>query len=299
MIYTLTCNPAMDYIIRTDKLVFGEINRTYGEKISVGGKGINVSTVLKSLGVDSVAMGYIAGFTGDYVLRVLEERGIRTDFIRVEGMTRINVIHLNGKETEFNGSGPRIEFEATRQQAVKIAALPEKAWLVIAGSVPGGLPGDYYARLLAQAGRSDLKVIADTAGPSLFNILPTRPYLVKPNLKELGQIFGVTLRTRTETEHYARLLCSMGARNVIVSMGSYGACMVTEEGECLFVPAFIGKTVNTVGAGDSLLAGYLAAKTEGRTDLEALRQGVAAGCATAFRTGLAEKEDIDALLHHI
>lgn len=298
MIYTLTCNPALDYVVRPDKFKEGATNRSEGESIAPGGKGINVSIMLKRLGIPTLAMGVAAGFTGDMLLQMLKEAGIRTDFIRVDGFTRINVKIKAGRETEINGKGPRLTPQAEEELVKKVVALPKDACLVLAGSVPEYQSGDFYARLLGAADRRDLRVVVDASGALLVNVLQYRPWLIKPNLEELGEIFGVRFTARQQVERYARRLCEMGARNVIVSLGSSGAMMINEEGEEMSVPAFIGDAVDTVGAGDALVAAFVAAKEKGRTDLEALRRGVAAGCATAFKEGLAERTEIDALLRH-
>lgn len=296
MIYTLTCNPALDYVVRMDKFKEGATNRSYGESIAPGGKGINVSLVLKNLGIPTLAMGIAAGFTGDVLLGMLEERGIPADFIRADGFTRINVKIKTGRESEINGSGPVLQESVTEELAKKLAALPENACVVLAGSVPNGLSGDFYARLLGLVNRKDLRVTVDASGALLVNVLQYRPWLIKPNLEELGEIFGVRFTARDQVERYAHRLCEMGARNVIVSLGGYGAMMINEKGEEMSVPAYIGDVVDTVGAGDALVAAFLAAKEMGRTDVEALRRGVAAGCATSFKAGLATRAEIEALL---
>ena len=296
MIYTLTCNPALDYAVRLDKFREGAINRSYGESIAPGGKGVNVSLVLKNLGVPTLAMGVAAGFTGEVLLGMLEARGVPTDFLRTDGFTRINVKLKSARETDINGSGPALTEEMLGALAQKIAALPQNACLVLAGSVPEGVSGDFYARLLAASGRDDLRIAVDASGALLVNVLQYRPWLIKPNLEELSEIFGVRFTSREQVERYAHRLCEMGARNVIVSLASNGAMMLNERGEEMMVPAFIGEAVDTVGAGDSLVAAFIAAKEGGDTDLQALRRGVAAGCATAFKEGLATREEIEALL---
>ncbi len=296
MIYTLTCNPALDYVVRLDKYREGATNRSYGESIAPGGKGINVSLVLKNLGIPTLAMGIAAGFTGDMLLGMLQERGIATDFLRVGGFTRINVKIKTGRESEINGSGPAVGESVAEALAQKLTSLPENACVVLAGSVPNGLSGDFYAHILNKANRRDLRVAVDASGALLVNALQYCPWLIKPNLEELGEIFGVRFTARDQVERYAHRLCEMGARNVIVSLGSYGALMINERGEEMSVPAYIGEVVDTVGAGDALVAAFIAAKERGRTDVEALRRGVAAGCATAFKEGLATRAEIDALL---
>lgn len=296
MVYTVTCNPALDYVVRAENFKAGTLCRANDETLRAGGKGLNVSLMLETLGVPSVAMGFAAGFTGAVILDEIRARGIAEDFIRVGGFSRINVKLLqDGRETEINGRGPYIPPGAVAQLLAKIAALPQGSLLVLAGSVPDSLPRDFYARLLADAGRGDLKVVVDAEGELLSSALGCRPWLVKPNLHELSLLFGARPRTRREVSDRARDLRARGARNVIVSMGGGGAMMVTDSGS-YYQSVFAGEVVDTVGAGDSMVAGFIAAKQWGKDDREALRFAVAAGCATAFRSGLAEPADVRALL---
>ena len=295
MIYTVTFNPALDYVLRVGQLTPGKLHRTEGESFAVGGKGINVSVVLRNLGIRSAAMGFVAGEVGDLICRELERKGIQTEFIRVNGQSRINVKIKGQEETEINGRGPDISPAALRALADRISALPQGSVLVLAGSVPASLSQDAYGRLLAAVGRQDLRVVADASGALLLSALPFRPWLIKPNRDELDETFGLHMRSVDEAVGYAQKLRAMGARNVIVSMGGGGALMVSETGT-YFQSVFPGEVVDTVGAGDSLVAGFIAAKEAGENDRDALRYAVAAGCASAFRSGLAEKEDIAALL---
>lgn len=295
MIYTVTFNPALDYVLRVGQLTPGKLHRTEGESFAVGGKGINVSVVLRNLGIRSAAMGFVAGEVGDLICRELERKGIQTEFIRVNGQSRINVKIKGQEETEINGRGPDISPAALRALADRISALPQGSVLVLAGSVPASLSQDAYGRLLAAVGRQDLRVVADASGALLLSALPFRPWLIKPNRDELDETFGLHMRSVDEAVGYAQKLRAMGARNVIVSMGGGGALMVSETGT-YFQSVFSGEVVDTVGAGDSLVAGFIAAKEAGENDRDALRYAVAAGCASAFRSGLAEKEDIAALL---
>ena len=295
MIYTVTFNPALDYVLRVGQLTPGKLHRTEGESFAVGGKGINVSVVLRNLGIRSAAMGFVAGEVGDLICRELERKGIQTEFIRVNGQSRINVKIKGQEETEINGRGPDISSAALRALADRISALPQGSVLVLAGSVPASLSQDAYGRLLAAVGRQDLRVVADASGALLLSALPFRPWLIKPNRDELDETFGLHMRSVDEAVGYAQKLRAMGARNVIVSMGGGGALMVSETGT-YFQSVFPGEVVDTVGAGDSMVAGFIAAKEAGENDRDALRYAVAAGCASAFRSGLAEKEDIAALL---
>ncbi len=298
MVYTVTCNPALDYVVRAENFKAGTLCRANDETLRAGGKGLNVSLMLETLGVPSVAMGFAAGFTGAVILDEIRARGIAEDFIRVGGFSRINVKLLqDGRETEINGRGPYIPPGAVAQLLAKIAALPQGSLLVLAGSVPDSLPRDFYARLLAESGRGDLKVVVDAEGELLSSALCCRPWLVKPNLHELSLLFGARPRTRREVSDRARDLRARGARNVIVSMGGEGALLVSENGAEAFVPAFKGRAVDTVGAGDALVAGFIAAKEGGAADAEALRYGVAAGSATAFCKGMADRAAVEALLN--
>lgn len=298
MIYTLTCNAALDYAVRVNDLREGTLCRAAEEHLRAGGKGINVSLMLHALGVPSVALGFAAGFTGDVILEELRAKGIDEEFIRVEGFSRINVKLLQrDSETEINGRGPVVTQENVLCLLAQIAALPAGATLVMAGSVPDSLPRDFYARLLRQAGREDFRVVVDASGELLAASVACKPWLIKPNLDELSEVFQKRIHTRKEAAACARELCRGGVRNVIVSMGAEGALLVRAGAEEeIFVPAFRGKAVDTVGAGDALLAGFLAAKEAEKTDAEALHFGVAAGSATAFRNGLATSEEVFALL---
>ena len=295
MIYTVTFNPALDYILRVGQLCPGKLHRAESDVFAVGGKGINVSRVLKNLGVHSVATGFIAGEVGDVICRMLDGQGVAHDFIRVGRQSRVNVKIKGKEETEINASGPDIPREALEALAKKLSGVPADSVLVLAGSVPASLPKDIYERLLAALARPDLRVVADASGELLLDVLPFRPWLIKPNRDELDETFGRHMRSVDEALSYAEKLRTMGARNVIVSMGGGGAMMVTDSGS-YYQSVFAGEVVDTVGAGDSMVAGFIAAKQWGKDDREALRFAVAAGCATAFRSGLAEPADVRALL---
>ena len=299
MIYTLTCNAALDYSVRVNNLQEGMLCRAAEEHLRAGGKGINVSLMLHEFGVPSIALGFAAGFTGDVIVEELRAKGIAEDFIRVEGFSRINVKLLQkDSETEINGRGPVIMQENVLCLIAQIAALPLGSTLVMAGSVPDSLPQDFYSKLLQQAGRDDFRLVVDASGDLLKASIACKPWLVKPNLDELGEVFQKRIRTRREASACARELCAAGVSNVIVSMGGDGAILVrSAEKEEIYVPAFHGSPViDTVGAGDALLAGFLAAKEGGHSDEDALRYGVAAGSATAFGNGLAKRDEIFALL---
>lgn len=295
MIYTVTFNPAIDYIVRLDRLQSGKINRARGETCAPGGKGINVSVVLKHLGVPSVALGFVAGFTGDTICTMLEERGIASDFIRVPGLSRVNVKIKADEETEINGSGPDIPESALAELIEKLSHIPSGSVLVLAGSVPPSMPKNIYEQVLRALGRRDIRVVVDTSGDLLLSTLPFRPWLIKPNREELDETFHLHIRSSDEAMSFAKRLQGMGARNVIVSMGGRGAMMAAESG-VYYQAAFPGQVVDTVGAGDSLVAGFIAAREHGLADPAALRMAVAAGSASSFRQGLAEWSDIRALL---
>ena len=301
MIYTVTLNPSLDYILPTEHFALGAVNRARGERILPGGKGVNVSRVLKELGVPSVALGFAAGFTGEEFLRLAGECGVRADFLRISGQTRINVKIRAEEETDINAGGPAASEEDLRALAQKLAAalgLLGKLLrvLVLAGSVPASLSPECYVRLLSFSGRSDFRIALDAAGRLCGQSLALAPWLVKPNRAELEELVGERLSSRSEVARAARRLQERGARNVLASLGEEGAFLLSESGEELFIAAPRGEVADTVGAGDSLLAGFIAAKEQGGSDREALKLGVAAGSATAFRVGLATGEEIRALL---
>lgn len=297
MVYTVTCNAALDYVVRAENFKPGTLCRAGEETLRAGGKGLNVSVMLETLGVPSVALGFAAGFTGEVILEEIRSLGIAEDFIHVGGFSRINVkLIQEGRETEINGRGPYVSPGAVAQLLGKVRALPAHSLLVLAGSVPDSLPRNFYAQLLADAARPDLRVAVDAEGELLSSALACGPWVIKPNIHELSALFGARPRTRCEVFDRARELCARGAQNVIVSLGAEGALMAAQAGGELYVPAFRGKAVDTVGAGDSLLAGFIAAKEGGATDAEALRFGVAAGSATSFRKGLATKNEVLDLL---
>lgn len=294
MICTVTMNPALDYIVSLSELKRGEINRAARSRLRAGGKGINVSAVLKSFGISSAATGFVAGRTGELLCDMLREAGIFADFVRTGGMTRINVKIRAGEETDINGEGPAVTEEAFSALLAKAERLPAGSLLVLAGSLPASLPAGAVGRLFAAA--EGARVAVDGSGEVLREALPLRPWLVKPNRDELAQLYGVRARTREEALPLARRLCSDGARNALVSLGEEGAVLACESGGEYAMPAFPGRAADTVGAGDSLLAGFIAAYEGGQSAEQALAQGVAAGCATAFRIGLAPAEEAFALL---
>lgn len=297
MVYTVTFNPALDYVVRVEDFQPGETNRTASDEVQFGGKGINVSTVLRNLGVDNVALGFLAGFTGKGLEQGLREIGIDTDFIWLErGLTRINVKIKAGRETEINGRGPDISPAALEQLFARLDRLREGDVLVLAGSIPRSLPDDIYQRILQRLeGRGILSVV-DATRDLLCAVLPYHPFLIKPNDRELGEIFGKVLTTDAEIEDCARQLQVRGARNVLVSMAGAGSLLVDETGKSHRLGVPKGTVRNSVGAGDSMVAGFLAGWLKEHDYDIAHRMGAAAGSATAFSDGLAVGEEVQALL---
>ncbi len=295
MIYTVTFNPAIDYVVRTPELVAGAVNRAQSEQMFFGGKGINVSCVLKELGVQSVALGFTAGFTGEAIEKGLADMGIDTAFVRLKsGCSRINVKIKADAETELNGKGPDIDKESLRKLFEKLDGLKNGDTLVLAGSVPPSLPSDIYEQILARLDGRGIRAVVDATGGLLLNVLKYRPFLIKPNNIELGELFGVTLESDEDIEKYARKLRDMGAANVLVSMAGDGAMLIDEQGEVHRCGVCKGEVVNSVGAGDSMLAGFLAGAQQGYD--HALKLGTACGGATAFSSGLAERKMINEML---
>lgn len=297
MVYTVTFNPALDYVVRVEDFQPGETNRTYSDEVQFGGKGINVSTVLRNLGVDNVALGFLAGFTGKGLEQGLREIGINTDFIWLErGLTRINVKIKAGQETEINGQGPNISAAALDRLFAKLDQLKEGDVLVLAGSIPKSIPDDIYQRILRRLDGRGVLTAVDATRDLLCAVLPYRPFLIKPNDRELGEIFGKTLTADAEIEDCARQLQAKGARNVLVSMAGAGSLLVDETGETHRLGVPKGTVRNSVGAGDSMVAGFLAGWLKEHDYTAAHRMGAAAGSATAFSDGLAEADAVRALL---
>ena len=301
MIYTVTFNPAIDYVVRLDKpLEVGSVNRASGEDCVLGGKGINVSGVLAELGCESVALGFVAGETGAWLERGLAARGQKTDFVHLEnGMTRINVKIKATQETELNGAGPNISEQAMQALEAKLDNLQKNDVLVLAGSIPASLSQDTYERLLARLEGRGVRAVVDATRDLLLNVLRFHPFLIKPNNHELSEIVGHTLKTDDEIIQAARILQQKGAQNVLVSMAGDGALLLDEHGKTHRIGTPKGKVVNSVGAGDSMVAGFVAGYLNTGSYAEALRLGTACGSATAFSLGLATKEKIDELLKTI
>ena len=297
MIYTITFNPALDYIINVPGYTEGVVNRTSKEKILAGGKGINVSTVLKNLGYENKALGFISGFTGQMLVGMLDELGVLSDFITLsEGFTRINVKIKADVETEINGQGPDITDGAIAELFKKLEALNDNDILVLAGSIPNTLPATMYCNIMERLKDKNLKIVVDATGSLLTDTLKYKPFLIKPNNFELGEIVGKDLKTDDEIAAAARELQSMGARNVLVSMGDKGAMLLSEDNKVYRYEAPKGNVVNTTGSGDSMVAGFIAGYLE-KGDYEyALKMGLSAGSASAFSQNLATGEEVRTVL---
>ena len=289
MIYTVTFNPAIDYVIKVDNLILGQVNRTTREYIFCGGKGINVSHLLANLGVDSVGLGFIAGFTGDVIESGAKELGFKPDFIRVrEGMTRINVKVKSNEESEINGLGPVIHDDELEQMFKKLDELEDGDILVLAGSIPSSLPDDIYEQIMKKLDQQGIKIIVDATNDLLKKVLPYHPFLIKPNHRELEELFNVKIENKEDLIHYARKLQKQGAINVLVSLGKDGAILVSEDGHVYYCAGAKGKLLNSVGSGDSMVAGFIAGYLKDKKYDEALKLGSACGGATAFSEDLAE-----------
>lgn len=297
MICTVTFNPSLDYIVRVDNMRLGVINRTTYEQILPGGKGINVSIVLGNLGHESTALGFVAGFTGEALEGLCDAAGVHTDFIRVaEGFTRINAKIKSNEESELNGQGPKITDADIEALYAKLDVLGEGDTLVISGSVPNTLPGDMYERIMQRIAGRGVRVVVDAERDLLTRVLPLHPFLVKPNNIELGDIYGVTLKTRDEVIPYAKKLQEEGAANVLVSMAGEGGVFVSERGEVFQSPAAKGTVVNSVGAGDSSVAGFLAGFMETDSYETAFKMALCTGSASAFSEQLATRPEVEALM---
>ncbi|GAA6491702.1 1-phosphofructokinase [Candidatus Bariatricus faecipullorum] len=297
MIYTVTFNPSLDYVIQAEKLTPGEINRAVRENIYPGGKGINVSVMLSHMGLPSVALGFRAGFTGENLEQMLKTFGCRTDFISLEeGFTRINVKIKAEEETEINGQGPVITKEAIDALYRKLDVLGEGDILILAGSIPATLPEDIYEQILERLQGRGCRFVVDATKDLLRKVLKYHPFLIKPNNHELGELFGVKTETSEEIAAYARKLQELGAKNVLVSRAGDGALLLTETGEVMESLPPRGTVVNSVGAGDSMVAGFVAGYRNTGSLEKAFQLGLAAGSATAFQSWLADRDDIAALL---
>lgn len=300
MIYTLTFNPSLDYIIHVNDFRIGEINRMTYEKIFAGGKGINVSLVLKNLGHDSIPLGFVAGFTGKEIVKRIEDEGIKTAFIEVkEGHSRINVKMRSNEETEINGQGPKISDENILELFNRLDQLEDEDILVISGSVPNTLPSDMYEQILNRLKNKKLNIVVDAEKDLLMKSLAFHPFLIKPNNKELGEIYGVELKTREDVIPYAMKLQELGARNVLISLAGQGAVLVSENKEIYKSPAPKGVLVNSIGAGDSMVAGFISGYLESGKYHDAFIKGLCTGSASAFSIELAKKEEVENLIDKV
>ncbi len=299
MIYTVTFNPAVDYIVHTKELTAGSVNRSDSEEIYFGGKGINVSLVLAQLGVKSKALGFVAGFTGEAIEKGIAKAGIDADFVHLDsGFSRINVKIKSEKETELNGQGPDIDGKALDELFAKLDRIDTGDTLVLAGSIPSSLPADIYERILKKLDGKNIKVAVDATKDLLLNVLKYKPFLIKPNNFELGEIFDTEMKTTEDIVKYAGKLREMGAVNVLVSMAGDGAVLLDEYGKTHICGVCKGKVKNSVGAGDSMVAGFIAGCEKGDYEY-ALKLGTASGGATAFSDGLAQKDTIYELLKQL
>lgn len=300
MIYTVTLNPSIDYVVKLNNLATGDINRASEEYVYPGGKGINVSLILKELGYRSNALGFISGFTGQYIESILNERGLNSDFIKLEnGFTRINIKIKSSEETEINGQGPHISSEKLEKLYEKIESLNKDDILVLAGSIPSTLDEKLYENIMARIESKGIKVVVDATKNLLLNVLKYKPFLIKPNNIELEEMFNVKLENTEDIVLYANKLKEMGARNVLVSMGKDGALLVTEDNKVLKSSVAKGEVKNSVGAGDSMVGGFIAGYLKNNSYEEALKLGAASGSATAFSYDLATSDFINELLEQI
>lgn len=300
MIYTVTFNPSLDYIVSVNDFQLGMTNRTDTEKILPGGKGINVSIVLKNLGLENTALGFAAGFTGDEIRKRVESTGIKANFIPIEeGISRINLKLQNIEGTEINGQGPTISKEKIEQLYEMLEHLQEGDVLVLAGSIPASMPNDIYRDILKRLDQKGILTAVDATKDLLVNVLEYHPFLVKPNNHELGEIFGVTLKTREAVIPYAKRMQQMGAANVLVSMAGEGAVLAAADGKIYLAEAPKGTLVNGVGAGDSMVAGFLAGWLEKQSYRHAFHMGIAAGSASAFSEYLATKDQVEQVYRQV
>lgn len=300
MIYTVTFNPALDYVVKVDHFTTGNVNRTVQEEIFYGGKGINVSAVLKELGLPSTALGFVAGFTGDEIEKGVKTLGFQSDFIRVKnGISRINVKLKSEEETEINGMGPVIESEDVERLFEKLDKLETDDILVLSGSIPKSIDDRIYETIMERLDGKGIRIVVDATKDLLLNVLKYHPFLIKPNNHELGEMFGVKLESVEDIVFYAKKLREQGAVNVLISMAGDGAILVTEDDTVHQMGVPKGVVKNSVGAGDSMVAGFLAGYCEKRDYEYALKLGIASGSATAFSEGLAKREDIIRLLEKL
>ena len=297
MIYTVTFNPALDYVVTVNHFTLGRVNRTVRENIFYGGKGINVSALLANLGYKSTALGFVAGFTGDEIERGVKELGFQSDFIKVgKGMSRINLKLKSDEDSEINGMGPEITAGDVKVLFDKLSGLEQGDVLVLSGSIPACIDADIYERIMEMLDGRGIRIVVDAEKDLLLNVLKYHPFLIKPNNHELGQMFGVTVTTDEDIAAYAGKLQEMGAVNVLVSMAKDGAILVAEDGSIYRQGVARGTVKNSVGAGDSMVAGFIAGYLETGDYRYALKLGTACGGATAFSDGIGTRQDIMKLM---
>ncbi|WP_315070023.1 1-phosphofructokinase [uncultured Clostridium sp.] len=300
MINTITLNPSLDYIVKVDSFKVDFLNRTEEEKIYAGGKGINVSIVLKNLGIENTALGYIAGFTGDEILRKVKNHGVNCDFIKLRnGFSRINVKLKSDGETEINGSGPQITKQDLEALYDKLSNLGKGDYLILSGSIPNSVPDDIYEDIMSSLLDKEVEFIVDATKDLLLNVLKYKPFLIKPNHHELAEMFNVELKNDEDVIKYGKKLQEMGAKNVLISMAGDGAILLPENDEPMKKAVPKGKLKNSVGAGDSMVAGFLCGYLKNKNIYEAFEMGVATGSASAFSEELATKEEVYSLLKQI
>ncbi|MTW84578.1 1-phosphofructokinase [Virgibacillus dakarensis] len=291
MIYTCTITPSIDYTVYLPEFHAGELNRSKEVYYYPGGKGINVSRVLKGLGESSIALGFAGGFTGKYITDFLEQEGIRTDFIHTPEITRINVKIKANEESELNGPGPVITPEQQEALLVKMKTFAEGDWFILAGSLPSSINRSFYLEIANVCKQNNVHFVLDTSGPALKNLIPAKPFLIKPNQQELGELFDTEVTSIADAVQLANQLVEEGVKHVIVSMGGEGAILATKD-HAFIAKAPKGTVVNTVGSGDSLVSGFIASYINNGDPVQAFRYGVASGSATAFQADLCKKEDV-------
>ena len=300
MIYTVTLNPSIDYIIETDKFKIGEVNRANKEELYPGGKGINVSLMLNELQIENTALGFLGGFIGEYIENTLASNGVNTEFIKLEkGFSRINLKIKNEVETEINGKGPHISEDNLQLLYKKIEKLKDEDILVLCGSIPKSLSNTLYQDIISMVAKKNVKVIVDATSNLLLNTLKYNPFLIKPNIHELEEIFDTKIDCIDSTIFYATKLKDMGAENVLISMGKDGALLIDSKGKIYLSNAPYGDVINTVGSGDSMVAGFISGYLKTKDYKEALKLGASCGSATAFSSGIGEKKLIDTLKNEI
>ena len=300
MIYTVTFNPSLDYIVSVENFQLGLTNRTSSELMLPGGKGVNVSTVLMNLGIENTALGFAAGFVGDEIVRQMEEMGVQNGFIRIEeGVSRINLKLKSIDGTEINGQGPVISPEHVEELMKQLDRLGEGDVLFLSGSIPSSMPDDAYQKIMERLDGRGVQIVVDATKDLLLNVLEYHPFLIKPNNHELGELFGVELKTREEVIPYAKKLQEKGAVNVLVSMAGEGAVLIDANEDVYMAPTPKGTLVNGVGAGDSMVAGFMAGWLEKQDYEQAFCMGVSAGSASAFSEHLATKAEIEAVYQQV